>query len=139
FATLPLPAWLNPWYVVEGLVDPRRSFDGVVQVLVHLVFYLSLGLICVAVSTWSLQRASLRQLEDRPSRWVWAFRASVGDDPVYWREKYVIGLAPLPLLRMIPTWLARLGVFGFAVVLTYTGLRNAIGQSFLYAVQRFDF
>lgn len=139
FATMPLPDWLNPWYVAEGMVDPNRSLDRLWPVAAHLTFYLLLGAACVGMATWTLRYASLRQLVDRPSRWLWAFRAPVGDKPVYWRERHVIGLAPLPVLRMVPGSLAKLGVVGFALVLVYVALDNAIGQSFIHAINTFQF
>jgi ABC-type transport system involved in multi-copper enzyme maturation permease subunit len=78
------------------------------------------GGVCLALAATWLRAASSQLVEKRPARWLWAFRPSIGNAPVRWRERHVLGLAPLPWLRIIPGWLAKLGVLSFAVILPVT-------------------
>jgi ABC-type Na+ efflux pump permease subunit len=120
-----LPDWLNP---VEMLLAVGQAGAPVrpVAFALHLASWAGAGLACLALATARLRAACLDQLERRPGRWLWAFRRPVGNDPVRWRERYVIGLAPLPWLRGIPTWLALLGVFSFSAILAGTSLDSLL-------------
>jgi hypothetical protein len=75
---------------------------------------------CLALAAWRLRPAYLRQLQDqsRPkkARWWRAKRPSIGADPIRWKERQVEGLAPLPVLRGIPSWLGVLAVFLLTVI-----------------------
>src|SRR5262249_2847198 len=50
-----------------------------------------------------------------------------------WRECYVIGLAPIPILRMVPRWLGLVGVFTFSAALAGLIAENA-SRGFLAAL-----
>jgi hypothetical protein len=70
-----------------------------------------MGLVCLRLGWGRLRKVCVEQRDKRPSRRVWAFRPPIGNNPFRWRECYVIGLAPMPILRLVPRWLALLGVF----------------------------
>jgi hypothetical protein len=74
--------------------------------------------------------AYLRQLQSSGKKrvfWWSARRPPVRKNPVLWKERYVEGIAPLPLLRVLPTWVAALVVFSLTalaygrLVLDYLG------------------
>src|SRR5262249_54397952 len=98
-------------------------------------FWTGVGVLCLVLAARCLRRASARQLERRPGRWLWLLRPRVGDDPVLWRERHVIGLAPLPWLRQVPTWMGLLRVFIFSALLA--GSMTHI--HFLPALEQGDF
>jgi ABC-type Na+ efflux pump permease subunit len=116
-----LPNWLNPVEMLFAIGQAGAAVRPAAFAL-HLAAWAGAGFACLALASARLRSACLDQLERRPGRWLWAFRPPVGNDPVRWRERYVIGLAPLPWLRGVPTWLALLGVFSFSAILAGTGL-----------------
>src|SRR5262249_41618793 len=68
----------------------------------------ALGVGCLLIASLRLRRAYLRQLRAVPrarSRWLPAWRPRMRANPVLWRERHVVGLAPLPWLRRWPRWL----------------------------------
>jgi ABC-type transport system involved in multi-copper enzyme maturation permease subunit len=70
-------------------------------------WWLALGVVALVLAVWRLRPAYRRQLEAagrKPGRLARWFRARVTDDPVCWKEQHVEGLAPLRVLRAIPTW-----------------------------------
>jgi ABC-type transport system involved in multi-copper enzyme maturation permease subunit len=83
--------------------------------------WLTLGLACFGLAVWRVLPAYLRQLESsgiKRDRWWTARRPPIRRNPVLWKERFVEGIAPLPVLRWLPTWLAVLGVF-LLTTLTY--------------------
>src|SRR5439155_5862972 len=58
------------------------------------------------------------QGEGRKKKAAWwnVGRAAMGDAPVRWKEYHIEGLAPLPILRLIPRWLG-LGLIFLASLL----------------------
>lgn len=134
----PLPLWLNPVEVLQALCTRPYAPLRMTSLILHFAVLTAAGVLCLALAMAWLRRASLYLLERLPSRWLWAFRPRVGDNPVRWRERYVIGLAPLPWLRMVPTWLGMLGVFSFSAILAYTALPRLVGHSFFPALLRGD-
>ncbi len=122
-----LPLWLNP---LEGLrllftsaSPPWSSF------LVALVVWTTVAALCLFFAVTHLRKAWLRLEGRQPARWLWAVRPRIGNRPVRWREQHVIGLAPLPWLRMVPTWMGRLGVFAFSAILVFSALRDLTGRT----------
>jgi ABC-type transport system involved in multi-copper enzyme maturation permease subunit len=91
----------------------------------HLGCWAAIGTLCLAVTALRLNAATLRQPPVERRRW--AYRPPMGDRPVRWRERYVMGLAPVAALRSIPAWMGRLGVFVFSAVLVGQGLDEASG------------
>src|SRR5262249_1896591 len=70
-------------------------------------WWVGLGFVALPIAVWRLRPAYRKQLESvgrKPGRLSGWFRARVTDDPVRWKEQHVEGLAPLRLLRAIPTW-----------------------------------
>jgi ABC-type Na+ efflux pump permease subunit len=136
-ASVRMPAWLDPQAVLEQLVTPE-STPQALTVALHLAAWGGAGVLALALAAARLRPACLGQLEDRPHRWLWALRPAVGNDPVRWRERHVIGLAPLPWLRMVPGWMGMLGVFSFSAILAYTSLDYVVGPGFLTYIRRGD-
>jgi ABC-type Na+ efflux pump permease subunit len=116
-----LPDWLNPVEMLLAIGQPGAPVP-LMALALHLTAWVAVGFACLALAVAQLRSACLNQLEKRPGRWLWAFRPRVADDPVRWRERFVLGLAPLPWLRGVPTWMALLGVFSFSAILAGTSL-----------------
>jgi hypothetical protein len=112
-----LPDWLNP-VAITKMVSTANAPVRWVAVGMHLALGLVVGLMCAAVATARLRPAGLAQLEKRPGRRLWAFRPAIGNDPVRWRECYVIGL----WMRSVSNGLALAGVFTFSAILAGTAL-----------------
>jgi ABC-type transport system involved in multi-copper enzyme maturation permease subunit len=91
------------------------------RLLLWVLPWLVLGVACFGLAVWRVLPAYLRQLESsgvRHDRWWTARRPPIRRNPVLWKERFVEGIAPLPMLRSLPTWLAVLGVF-LLTTLTY--------------------
>jgi hypothetical protein len=125
-SSLSLPAWLNPIEILERLLASRREAQ-VKEIDPHLALWFGVGACCLCLAAGQLRPAYHRQLAWRPGRWLWAFRTQIGNDPIRWREQYVIGLTPFPWLRMIPRWLAMVGVLCFSGTLAATSLDSIYG------------
>lgn len=124
----PVPYWLDPFELVYDLSSPPYASVRWGPVVIHLVFWGVLGALCLVLAVYGLRRASLGQLEQRPHRWLWAFRPRVSNDPIRWRECHVLGLAPLPWLQMVPRWLGLLGTFTFSAILLYEAINEVTGK-----------
>lgn len=111
----PLPTWLNPVEVTIGLSAYPFTNIQSTTLMTHLLFFAILGYVFVKLSCWMIRWAGLRQLEERSMRWRWVVRTNIGDDPFRWRERHFLGVAPLPALRMIPTWLGAMGCLAFSI------------------------
>jgi hypothetical protein len=133
-ADTPLPGWLDPIAILSKL---RRGVAPP-DFLPHLAAWGVVGLGCLVLAAMGLRQVCLGQLEKRPARWLWAFRPRVGNDPIRWRERYVIGLAPLPWLRGVPTWMALLGVLSFSAILAASAI-DAMARGMFPALRAFDF
>jgi ABC-type transport system involved in multi-copper enzyme maturation permease subunit len=123
-------AWLNRFLVY---LDPRYVLapaDGIEQNLPELARRLhasaltfgSIAGCCLGLSVWRLRRAYIRQLEgegaQRKERWWRPRRATDEHEPIRWKERFVEGIAPLPLLQRIPRWLGVVMVLVFTVVIS---------------------
>jgi ABC-type transport system involved in multi-copper enzyme maturation permease subunit len=129
----PLPDWLDPGSLLEEIgTSPGKwllSFLGQVFALA------SVGAVCLALAIWRLRPACLRQQEQRAKRWLWAYRLPIGNDPVAWRERHVIGLAPWSWLRIVPTWMGLLGVFSFSAIIAIDAANFSTHNTFFPYVQ----
>jgi ABC-type transport system involved in multi-copper enzyme maturation permease subunit len=114
--TISFPGVLNPVAVLDHLLDADRALD-VWQVAFHLAFLVAAGTVFLALTAYRLRPVCLGLAEAHAPRWLWSFRPAIGGDPIVWREHHVLGLAPLPVLRMIPRWAGLLGVLAFASIL----------------------
>jgi ABC-type transport system involved in multi-copper enzyme maturation permease subunit len=131
-------------FVLEAFwFDPLRNLgmllsDGSVLALsAHLAVWLVLGIFCVRLGSGYLRKVCVDQRDKSPSRRLWAFRPAVGDDPIRWRECHVIGLAPMPILRIVPRWLALLMVFTFSAAVAGI-IANSLAPGFLWALVRIE-
>ncbi len=137
-ANAPVPASLDPT-VILGQLLPGGGGLRPLAFLAHVAFWGGAGVLCFALTAARLHPAYVKQAESRPWRWLWAFRPRVGDDPIRWREQHVLGLAPLPVLRMIPGWLGRLAVLTFSAILALEALDHISAGSLLLALRRGKF
>jgi hypothetical protein len=112
-SSVPGAFWFDP---VENL-DSLLSEGAWLAFVCHLAAWVLLGIACLPVAWGRLRQVCLEQRDKRPARRLWAFRPRVGNNAIRWRECYVIGLAPIPILRMVPRWLGLVGVFTFSAVL----------------------
>src|SRR5882724_2425611 len=131
--SVPGVSWLLP---VESLVALLQGHSPVTFVA-HVAIWAVLGSLCLWQGCRRLREVCVAQHDRKPSRRLWAYRPPVGNDPIRWRECHVIGLAPLPVLRAIPRWLAVLGVLAFAVLLNGL-IAQDVSAEFLSSVSRFD-
>jgi ABC-type Na+ efflux pump permease subunit len=128
-----LPAWLDPIPMLGDLATAGAP-PKLLLLLAQLAVWGGAGVLCLAVAARRLRPAHVSQEEKRPHRWLWAFRPPVNDTPIRWRERHVIGLAPLPWLRGVPGWMGRLGVFGFSAILAGQAIDYNLGPLFRAAL-----
>jgi len=128
-AYVPWPDWLNPFAMLSQILSsgPRAKIN---LVIAHLVTYTLIGIVCLSLAVARLRPAALRQGEQRPGKWMWAFRRPITNDPIRWRERQVYGLAPLPILRALPTSLALSGTFVFSLILAGTAFDRYLAFNF---------
>jgi ABC-type transport system involved in multi-copper enzyme maturation permease subunit len=112
----PFPTFFDGRYVLEpawGRIDAAGARELGRRLFGATLCWGTIGSICLALAVWRLRPAYIRQLHGgtRKKRAFWwkAGRTTVADSPVRWKEYYIEGLAPLPVLRLFPRWLA-LGV-----------------------------
>jgi ABC-2 family transporter protein len=132
-ASLPEAFWFDPVENLQKLLGEKSRL----AFAVHLAVWVLLSAICLRLGWGRLRKACVEQRDRRPPRRLWAFRPPVGDDPIRWRECYVIGLAPLPVLRLVPRWLALLAVFTFSAALAGI-IANDFAPGFMAAILRID-
>ena len=112
---------LNPFYAVEpawaaGDWAGVETMAG--RILLAALAWGTSTLACLSLAAWRLRPAYLRQLQaegqKKKARWWRAKRTAIAADPIRWKERQVEGIAPLPVLRQIPSW------FGIVMVLVLT-------------------
>jgi putative addiction module component (TIGR02574 family) len=134
---MPLPLFLNPQEGLRLLLTsswlPWSSY------LLALAVWAGAGALCLFLAVGHLRKACLRLEGRQPARWLWALRPRIGNYPIRWREQHVIGLAPLPWLRIVPTWMGRLGVFIFSALLAFLALRDLTGRTLVPLILSGDF
>lgn len=125
----PRLSWLDPVEIVETL--GRSSFVelDLAPLLAHLAVWGGIGAVCLVLTIVRLRRESLGQLERQPPRWRWSDRPALSDDPIRWRECYVLGLAPLPWLKIVPRWLGLVVVLGVSCWLFFRAVDNLTGDA----------
>jgi hypothetical protein len=115
--TLELPNPLLPlgprWAVL-----PEGEYLG--RLGLFTLYWVILGFVCLALAILRLRPAYRRQLQatggqGRSRRWGLG-RPRVGRSPISWKERHVEGIAPLAILRHIPTWLGVTAFFLLGVV-----------------------
>jgi ABC-type transport system involved in multi-copper enzyme maturation permease subunit len=129
-----LDAWLNPARLLEQIVT--GSGDWLLVFLGQVSAVGCVGGICLALTIWRLRPACLRQQEKRSKPWLWAYRRPIGGDPIAWRERHVIGLAPLRWLHAVPTWMGVAGVLCFSAIVAGDAANFSTANSFFPHLQR---
>jgi hypothetical protein len=99
---------LDPRYIWEPLWKYADPTVPGWRLAGHIAAWSIVGAGCFLLAVWRMRPAYFRQLEGpnphAKSRWSWLVRPPVGDDPVRWRERHVVGLASMPGMRFIPRW-----------------------------------
>jgi ABC-type transport system involved in multi-copper enzyme maturation permease subunit len=134
-SAMPIPAVLDPVTFLGDLTGARGEIPWWPAVK-HLGCWAAVGTLCLGVTALRLNAVTLGQ--PRIARRRWAYRPPIGDQPVRWRERYVMGLAPVAALRSIPAWMGRLGVFVFSTVVVGQGLDEASGHTLRYLLREGD-
>ena len=108
---------LSPWPRVTTALDRLLPLHALTldhgrldwQRVGHFVMSWSIvGTLCLAVAILRLRGAYLKQLRATPrltARWLPVWRPRMRANPVLWRERHVVGLAPLSWFRRWPRWL----------------------------------
>jgi len=123
FPNSPLTDWFDPGSRLEQIVTGSGRWLRALLLPGLVLGWVATA--CLALAIWRLRPACIGQQEQRAKRWLWAYRRPIGNDPVAWRERHAIGLAPVPWLRMIPSWMGWLGVFCFSAIVAYDAANYA--------------
>jgi ABC-type transport system involved in multi-copper enzyme maturation permease subunit len=131
--SMPWAFWVDPFENLDALLErnSRWAFGY------HLAVWAFVGAFCLRLGWGRLRKVCVEQRDRRPPRRLWAFRPTVGNDPIRWRECYVIGLAPMPILRLVPRWLALVAVFLFSATVACL-IANGIAPGFIGALLNLD-
>jgi ABC-type transport system involved in multi-copper enzyme maturation permease subunit len=103
--------YFNPFYVLDPLWAGEGSRVVVGRLLGSVAAWGGVAASCLALAVRRLRPAYIRQLESqgktKKPRWYRADRPVVADEPLRWKERYIEGMAFLPVLRQVPR---RLGI-----------------------------
>jgi ABC-type transport system involved in multi-copper enzyme maturation permease subunit len=133
FPNSPLTDWFDPGSRLEQIVTGTGRWLR--ALLLPGLILVCVAAACLALAIWRLRPACIGQQEQRAKRWLWAYRRPIGSDPVAWRERHAIGLAPVPWLRMIPSWMGWLGVFCFSAIIAYDAANYATSNGLNSSLQ----
>jgi ABC-type transport system involved in multi-copper enzyme maturation permease subunit len=145
------PTVLDGRYVMEpawGRTDLAGLRELGRRLFAASLWWGGMGSVCLALAVWRLRPAYLRQLHStgkkRVAHWWNVGRTAISDSPVRWKEYYVDGLAPLPVLRQVPRWVGFGLTFGVslfaALFILWMNLLPRVGFRQLFeTVARFDF
>jgi hypothetical protein len=100
---------LDPLYLLEPALGSRDLESLRARLVLSALGWTAVTAGCLGLAAWRLRPAYVRQfLEGRDPEAARRATAHprVGDDPVRWKERYVAGLSPLPLMRALPRRLA---------------------------------
>jgi hypothetical protein len=125
-AWLPLRAF-DPVYTLQPAWSGAGAGPVLRSVLVPGLAWGAVAALACGVAVWRLRRDALWSAAVR--RWWWPLtlrRPAVGENPIRWREYHLIGLAPLPMLRVLPRWAAFLIVFGLSLGASLVALRSGV-------------
>src|SRR5262245_57798425 len=112
--------YLDPLFCLAPAWGPSGSLDIAEANRRLLGSAIGWGVISVVALTLATIRlrpvylAELANSNQRVARWYTAEREPIEEEPVFWRERHVEGLAPNPTLRSIPTWLMIVIVAGIS-------------------------
>jgi ABC-type transport system involved in multi-copper enzyme maturation permease subunit len=105
-------AGFDPLYVLGSGGSTAGDWEELARRgLVSLASWGTLAAVCLLVAGWRLRSAYIRQLESSGrtgmlDRVLPARPPVYEDNPVLWMVQHVEGIAPLPILRRFPRWLA---------------------------------
>jgi ABC-type transport system involved in multi-copper enzyme maturation permease subunit len=121
----------DPLHVLEPIEgDAADWMEFARRFLIMTLSWGALGVGCLALATWRLRPAYLRQLagDSRPRkvRWWRAQRAPVADEPLRWKERHVEGIAPLATLRRFPRWLGIILIIAVTLLISLGGLAGPV-------------
>lgn len=122
-----IPAWLNPIDFNVRLARVDVTPPPLELLLPFIAVWGGLAALMFLLAVLLLQPLYLQQLEKKPGSWHLRLRPKIGHDPILWREQHLLGIAPLPLLRRVPTSLALLAVFAFSSLLIVSELPRLVG------------
>jgi ABC-type transport system involved in multi-copper enzyme maturation permease subunit len=113
---------LDPVHVLEPALKGADAGGLLYRLGWHIVAWGGVGFLCLALAIVRLRPAYVRQIEGagkRKRQLLWSARPGIGNQPITWKERFVVGLAPLPWFRYIPRWL---GITLVAILSTLAGL-----------------
>jgi ABC-type transport system involved in multi-copper enzyme maturation permease subunit len=117
------PAWvLEPALAGD---DTRALF---VRLFWHALVWGSVATVCATLAILRLRAAYVKQLEGsgkRKRQLLWSARPNVNNEPITWKERFVVGLAPLPWFRYVPRWLGLCLIVFFTLLAGLTVLGAA--------------
>jgi ABC-type transport system involved in multi-copper enzyme maturation permease subunit len=112
--------YFNPLMALEAVSEGEQPLQLGPRFLVLLFSWGCVGVVCLALATWRLRPAYVRQLQShglgKKRRWILGRRAPVSDEPIRWKERFVEGIAPLAVLRRVPRWLGMVLIFSATLV-----------------------
>jgi ABC-type transport system involved in multi-copper enzyme maturation permease subunit len=107
--------YFNPLLAVEAVNEGEAPVRLARRFAVLFLSWGCLGAVCLALATWRLRPAYVRQLQaqgqGKKLRWLLGERAPVSDEPIRWKERFVEGIAPFAVLRRVPRWLGIVTIF----------------------------
>jgi ABC-type transport system involved in multi-copper enzyme maturation permease subunit len=113
-------SYLNPYFVLTPTWGARDSVELARRLQISSIVWMVIAVASTGIAIWRLRPAFRKQLEapgkSEQSR-TFLFRARVSDDPIRWKEQHIEGLAPLAMLRVIPTWVSVVAVLGITIAL----------------------
>jgi hypothetical protein len=120
----------HPLYLVDVKEGPGQLAELMRRMAIFTLFWGFAAVVLTGLAGRFLRRVYLRQLENagaeatkesrRGSR-----RPAIGDDPVYWKERWVEGAAPAGFLRSFPRFLTLILIAAASIALTWWELEQA--------------
>ncbi len=136
FPNSPMTDWIDPGSTLEQIVNGVGRWR--LTILLPFFILTIVTTVCLTLAIWRLRPACLGQEEKRAKRWLWAYRRPIGNDPVAWRERHAIGLAPVPWLRLMPAWMGWAGVFTFSGIIAYDSANYATSHGLAVGLEHVD-
>jgi ABC-type transport system involved in multi-copper enzyme maturation permease subunit len=98
----------SPGYLLEPALAGDSAGELLRRFSRQAIAWLSVGGVGTMLAILRMRPAYIRQLEGagkRKRQLIWTARPPVDAEPIRWKERFVVGLAPLPWFRYIPRWL----------------------------------
>ncbi|MBY0525003.1 MAG: ABC transporter permease subunit [Gemmataceae bacterium] len=132
---------LSPLHLLEPASAAHQDVPEFARrLLAALLAWGGLAGICVALAVWRLRPAYMRQLEcgstQRKDAVCPARATASEDEPIRWKEQQVEGIAPLPMLRLVPRAVGVAVVFIAALAVSTWNILSLTGTGpFLQALE----